>query len=156
MPNGTSKALAPGKLDSTMPMRAVDLARQFFDALATKDVDGVLVLLHPEVTIAPRIFKGTMFHGLDEARTFYEDVLSWDVYEPLAGTFHPITDDTVVIEGHVVWQRRNGQPPEDTAAVWLFVFKNALLRNLTGYLALESTLAEARQHVGPGRGYEPS
>jgi ketosteroid isomerase-like protein len=130
-----------------MPMPAVDLAQRLFDALATKDVDGLLLQLHPEVTIAPRIFEGTVFHGLDGARAFYKDVCSLDVYEPIGQTFHLITEDTVVIEGHVVWRRGAEEPLQDTMAVWLFVFKDDLLHNLIGYVALESTLEEARLHA---------
>ena len=117
-------------------------ARRFFQLLQEKSLDGLRDFLHEEVVFRPRIMQARLFHGRDEVmRLFYDDVFGWPLYEPVAHTYTPVTDELVVVDGQVRWIRKGRL--HDTPTVWLLEFKDNKLFRLEAPASKAEALSQA-------------
>jgi len=121
----------------------VDVVRQSFDAICTRDIDRLIDLYAPDVEFLPltgtRVESGG-YSGHDGVRAYFDEVGEvWDEMRPHADDIRTVGEKVVVLGGCLVRGRGSGAP-SDTPMAWVITVKDGKVTSHRGYRTREEAL----------------
>jgi ketosteroid isomerase-like protein len=126
----------------------VGLVRGAYDALAARNIEGLLNALHPEVDwfpISALIAGGQRYRGRYGVGDWYRYVVdNWAQYSERPTDLRGV-DDYVLATGTVLTQARDGEAPQQTSAAWLWKLEEGLAVSMHAYLDYTKALEALRQ-----------
>jgi ketosteroid isomerase-like protein len=129
----------------------VELVRGAYAALAARNIEGLLSMLHYEVDWFPvtaLIHGGQRYRGRYGVGAWYRYVVdNWAEYSERPSDLRGAGDHVLAI-GTVVTKARESEAPQHTPAAWLWKLDKSLAVSVHAYLELPKALDELRQVTG--------
>jgi ketosteroid isomerase-like protein len=129
----------------------VELVRGGYAALAARNIEGLLNVLHHEVDWLPvtaLIAGGQRYRGRYGVGAWYLYVVeNWAQYSERPSDLRGAADHVLAI-GTVVTQVREGEAPLQTPAAWLWKLEEGLAVSVHAYLEYAKALDALRQVTG--------
>ena len=121
----------------------VDVVRQTFEAICSRDIDGLIELYAPDVEFLPltgtRVESGG-YSGHDGVRAYFDEVVEvWEEMRPHADDVRTVGDKVVVLGGCLVRGRGSGAP-SDTPMAWVITVQDGKVTSHRGYRTREEAL----------------
>lgn len=129
----------------------VELVRGAYDALAARNIEGLLNVLHHEVDWLPvtaLIHGGQRYRGRYGVGDWYRYVIdNWAEYSERPSDLRGVADHVLAI-GSVVTRVREDEAPLHTPAAWLWRLDEGLAVSVHAYLEQAKALDALRQVTG--------
>jgi ketosteroid isomerase-like protein len=126
----------------------VELVRGAYAAMASRNIEGLLSVLHPEVDWFPvtaLIAGGQRYRGRYGVGDWYRYVVdNWAEYSERPTDLRGV-DDYVLAMGTVVTKVREGEASQHTTATWMWKLDQGLALYVHAYLDHAKALDALRQ-----------
>jgi hypothetical protein len=83
-------------------------------------------LVDPSVVIVSKMRPGLVVEGKEAFIQFVQETLASSLYEAVAGSFQPIDDERIVVEGRMRWID-DDRVIRDDPVTWAMEFRDGLL-----------------------------
>jgi ketosteroid isomerase-like protein len=111
----------------TVADRNTRVARQTFDAICRRDIDGLLDLYDPDIQFEPLTgleVESRGYHGHAGVRRYFDEVEQvWDLMRPHADSVQ-CYGDRVLIQGGCAVRGRGSGAISDPAMAWVLTIKD--------------------------------
>jgi ketosteroid isomerase-like protein len=150
-------ATVPVALRRAMPPRDnISVVRSLFEAGRRRDPDGLVALVHPEVSWLPSIVTllnegDSAYYGHDGVRRWLEDVIEvWPVYREAPTDFRDLGNNRVLATGSVAAEDVQGASLVAGAA-WICTVEEGEIRGLCAFRSAEEALRASGADQRSGR-----
>jgi ketosteroid isomerase-like protein len=126
-----------------MSQENVEIAKQFLDAVARRDPSRLIALSDPEVEW--RSFfaigeEGGAYRGHDAMPQYISDLSdAWEIVNPVSDDALEV-GDVVVLVGHVHYRGKASGVETESAAGWMFKFRDGRVLRCRAFREPEQTL----------------
>jgi ketosteroid isomerase-like protein len=126
-----------------MSDRNVAVARKTFQAICSRDIDGLLELYDPDIEFLPltgtRIESGG-YAGHAGVRDYFTEVDEvWEEMQPYADDLRTVGDDVVILGGCAVRGRGSGARSDNPMA-WVLTLRDGKVIRHRGFATREEAL----------------